>query len=224
MGIPVYWSLPSPPPSNTQLKPSLKATRPTSSSIRRHPPRRTQRALYSDIVRRSRDGPLDLPELPSEDGSRLTRFHSRDDLRNFQSTEERINRAVSASRRAREIQEQRRTQETSDAETLRPGLLERLDQIQQRESLRRRARLGTPPFALRRNQDEARDMLDYLEFAQTPPQEADDVSSPETGSSMLPLTRTPPEPIPQPSISSSSSEDENAHIRTMIHGYMSGER
>ena len=53
MGIPVYWSLPPPSPSQAQLKPSLKHTRPTSSSIRRHPlASRTYRALYSDVVRR----------------------------------------------------------------------------------------------------------------------------------------------------------------------------
>jgi hypothetical protein len=56
MGIPVYWSLTIPPPSESKLKPTLKQTRPTPSSIRRHAHTNIlRRPLYSEIVRHPPD-------------------------------------------------------------------------------------------------------------------------------------------------------------------------
>jgi hypothetical protein len=68
MGIPVYWSLTIPPPSESTLKPTLKQTRPTPSSIRRHTHTNIlRRPLYSEIVRHP----------PDDDGSITSFFPQR---------------------------------------------------------------------------------------------------------------------------------------------------
>jgi hypothetical protein len=75
MGIPVYWALNVPAPSESTLKPTLKQTRPTSSSIRRHP-HTHRRPLYSEIVR----------QPPDNEGS-VTSFFPRRQVQPVQSQE-----------------------------------------------------------------------------------------------------------------------------------------
>ena len=59
MGIPVYWSLPTPSKIQTRLKPTLKHTRPLPSSIRRSYNRRPGPS-YSEVLRRYPPDPLPM--------------------------------------------------------------------------------------------------------------------------------------------------------------------